>query len=99
MTKAQKTGTVKDVFDALKAQGKELIKSKGGFHVKGEGFLSLSKARKLTGIKAPERQFRGKQKAGGDWAWVEAINSPAKRQVTILTPKAEVPVKSVSEEK
>ena len=68
------TGTRKDVFDALKASGCEVIYGKGGFHVKGEGFITLTQARKRTGIVAPKRHFRGRQTPWGDYATIAAMN-------------------------
>jgi len=80
MSQANHTGTVDNVLTALKTPGKEVVKGKGGFHVKGEGFLSLREARRLVGIKAPARQFRSRQSAFGDWTTVKMINRPRKQK-------------------
>ena len=62
------------IVDALKAQGKEVVSGKGGFWVKGEGFITLAAARKLTGLKAPERSQRPRMTLYGDLAWIAKIN-------------------------
>lgn len=51
-----------------------VIYGKGGFWVKGQGFLSLSQARKLTGILAPKREFCPRVSAWGDYATIAMIN-------------------------
>lgn len=71
-------GTANDVLAALKAQGKEVMMGKGGFFIKGEGFLSLSKARRLTKIRAPKRPLKEVRSAWGDWAIVEMMNRSRK---------------------
>ena len=62
------------VLEALKAAGNEVMAGKGGFWIKGTGFISLSKARKLTGIMAPKRTYHPKQRAWGDFATLVMLN-------------------------
>jgi len=69
-----RVGSSKDVHRALKEMGHEVITGKGGFHIRGKGFVSLAQARRMTGIKAPKRNFRGRIGPYGDLAWVAAIN-------------------------
>lgn len=66
--------STRKVFDALKAQGHDVLHGKGGFWLKGEGFVSLAKARRMTGTKAPKRETRPRISAYGDWATVAAMN-------------------------
>jgi hypothetical protein len=67
-------GTSRDVHRMLREMGHQVITGKGGFHIKGKGFVSLARARKMTGIKAPRRKFRGTIGPYGDLGWVAAIN-------------------------
>lgn len=68
------TGTASDVQAALEAQGREVLKGKGGFWIKGEGHITLAHARKRTGIAAPARQRRERQQAWGDFATIAILN-------------------------
>ena len=47
---------------------------KGGFWVKGHGFVTLAKARRITGVVGVKRQPREYIAPYGDWAMVGAIN-------------------------
>lgn len=67
-------GHVQDVLSALKGLGHEVIAGKGGFWLKGIGFISLTAARKLVCIEAPKRAFRPKIRAWGDFATVAMLN-------------------------
>jgi len=67
-------GTREDVHKALQRQGYKVISGKGGFWLNGGGFISLAKARTMTGIKAPKRKPRLIQSAWGDWATVVMLN-------------------------
>ena len=69
-----RTGTKQEVYDALVTVGYDVIKGKGGFWIRGEGFVSLAQARKRTGVIAPKRQKRIRQAPYGDLAWIAAIN-------------------------
>lgn len=51
-----------------------VLQGKGGFHVKGQGFISLAKARRLTGTPAPPRPRRERMPAWGDYATVVMLN-------------------------
>jgi hypothetical protein len=66
--------STKEVLNALVTRGFEVIYGKGGFWIKGQGFITLAQARKLTGIQAPKREFRPRVQAWGDWATVAMIN-------------------------
>lgn len=72
------TGTRQDVHKALQQQGYKVISGKGGFWLNDGGFISLAKARTMTGIRAPKRKPRMIQSAWGDWATVAMLNQ--KRQ-------------------
>jgi hypothetical protein len=74
----EKTGDTGEVLKALKDMGKEVITGKGGFFIKGEGFKSVAQARKMVNIKAPEREFRPRQGAWGDYATIAMLNQPRK---------------------
>ena len=52
----------------------ETLQGKGGFWIKGHGFISLTKARKITGIKAKPRPQHARISAYGDYATIAAIN-------------------------
>ena len=52
----------------------DVIFGKGGFWIKGLGFYTIAKARKLTGIKAPPRKQRMVMSAWGDYATIAQIN-------------------------
>ncbi len=70
------TGSREDVFSGLQKRygADHVLKGKGsGFFVRGKGVMSLAKARKETGIKAPARVFRGKQLPWGDYATIAAL--------------------------
>lgn len=67
-------GTVQNVQKALEANGAEVLRGKGGFWIKGKGFITLAQARKQTGIDAPKRRTRGRQLPWGDYATIAAIN-------------------------
>lgn len=67
-------GTRQDVQEALQAAGCQVLSGKGGFWIRGEGFITLAAARKRTGIAAPKRNFRGRQAAWGDFATIAAMN-------------------------
>lgn len=51
-----------------------VIQGKGGFFVKGHGFISLRKARELTGHPSPPRVKRDRVMPWGDYATVVAMN-------------------------
>lgn len=69
-----KAGTRRDVHRALQRQGYKVISGKGGFWLKDNGFITLAKARTMTGIKAPKRRSPQRQLAWGDWATVAILN-------------------------
>lgn len=51
----------------------DVLSSKGGFFIKGKGFITLAKARQITGIKGKERVRRGKTGGYGDYATLRKI--------------------------
>jgi hypothetical protein len=67
-----------EVLEALRATGREVVSGKGGFFVKGEGFISLAQARKLTGIQAPKRAESMVMSSYGDWATIAMFNTRRK---------------------
>ena len=54
--------------------GCEVLQGKGGFWVRGRGFVTLAQARKMTGIVAPKRPCRAKTLPYGEYAWFAAMN-------------------------
>ena len=62
-------GAIKDYYNT-----EDVVYGKGGFFVRGKGFISISKARLLTKKEAPERQYRGRMSSYGDYATVEMFN-------------------------
>ena len=54
------------------------LAGKGGFFIKGHGFVSTAKARKLTGIKGKTRTPPTRLSSYGDYAIIEMINRPRK---------------------
>ena len=73
-TTAELLKSVKAYFDT-----DDVVYGKGGFFVRGKGFISISKARSLTGLEAPKREFRGRALPWGDYATVAMFNQPRKR--------------------
>lgn len=65
----------KQLISALSKNGDEVLAGKGGFWIKGKGFITTAQARKTTGIKSKEtRKPQQIISAGGEWAWVAAFN-------------------------
>ncbi len=54
--------------------GAPVLQGKGGFWIRGHGFITLAKARKLTGVKAPSRE-RQRMPAWGDYATIAMLNT------------------------
>ena len=52
----------------------EVLQGKGGFWIHGHGFITLAKARKLTGIKAAPRPRYERIPAWGDLATIAMLN-------------------------
>jgi len=72
------TGSRQDVQRALEARGHEVLSGKGGFWLHGQGFVSLAKARQMTGITAKPRPRRPRQLPWGDYATAAALNGQLK---------------------
>lgn len=76
------TNAMKDLKAALEAKiGKRTVKVGGAFIAEpSEGATlesrryTIAQARKLTGMKAPERNFSPRMSAWGDWATVAMMN-------------------------
>ena len=65
----------KDIIEALQTKyNSDVLFGKGGFWVKGEGFISLAKARKITGIKGTERKPQEMRPCYGDYATLVQMN-------------------------
>ena len=63
------------IGDALaELTGREVVQGKGGFWVRGQGWISLAKARTLTGIPAPKRAKRARVQPWGDYATIAMLN-------------------------
>ena len=56
------------------------LAGKGGFFVKGHGFVSTAKARRLTGIKGKTRNPPTQLSSYGDYAIIEMLNRPRKKR-------------------
>jgi len=65
----------KKLVEALKKHYKaDVLSAKGGFFIKGKGFITLTNARKITGIKSiVKRTPRGKTGGYGDYAIIRKI--------------------------
>ncbi len=64
-----------DIIEALvKHYNSDVLSGKGGFWIKGRGFITLNKARQITGIKGQVRQPRMEYFPGGDYATIAMIN-------------------------
>jgi hypothetical protein len=51
----------------------DVLYGKGGFFVRNHGFVNITKARKITGIKALPRATRAKSGGYGDYATLRKI--------------------------
>ncbi len=67
----------KQIIEALAAKGFEVLTARGGFFIRGRGFVTYSQAKslaelrgKLTDREAPQPRVG----AYGEWAFVAAIN-------------------------
>jgi hypothetical protein len=69
------------LYDALitKFETPDIMRGKGGYWVRGHGFITKAKARKLTGIKALPREKHQKVAPWGDYATIAMLNQPRKR--------------------
>lgn len=72
MTKADER---KAIIESLREQGLEAVYGKGGFFLRGEGFVSFAKARRLAGVAVSEGLRRERREAVlyGDAAIVHLI--------------------------
>jgi hypothetical protein len=63
------------IIAAYTARGTDACSGKGGFHIRGRGFVSLAQARKETGVNmAAKREPRMVQGAWGDYATIAMMN-------------------------
>lgn len=46
------------IIEALESQGLEVLYGKGGFFIRGEGWISFAQARKRSGVAAPDELKR-----------------------------------------
>ena len=79
MAKSGGSGGRSSVLRALKKRygsSNVLSGKNSGFNVRGQGFISLSKARRLTGIASPKRVSRGRTLPWGDYATIAMLNAP-----------------------
>jgi hypothetical protein len=56
-----------------------VLAGKGGFFIKGHGFINTAKARRLTGIKGKTRNPPTRLSAWGDYATIAMLNQSQKR--------------------
>ena len=56
------------------------LAGKGGFFIKGHGFITTAKARRVTSIKGKTRNPPQRLLAWGDYATIAMINQPRKRK-------------------
>ncbi|MDO8615876.1 MAG: hypothetical protein Q7T33_09100 [Dehalococcoidia bacterium] len=68
------------IIAALAAQGIDVLSGKGGFFIRGEGWITFAQARRRSGIVVPLALKRVGQRvtAYGDYAFVAAINGALK---------------------
>ena len=52
----------------------DIMYGKGGFWIKGKGFYTLAKARRITGVTGTPRQKRDRILPYGDYATIAMIN-------------------------
>lgn len=67
----------KQIIEALKTNGFEAVTAKGGFFIRGQGFVSYSAAKKLAGLSGRLTERAAPQErvsAFGDWAIVAMMN-------------------------
>lgn len=62
------------IIAAFTAKGIDVLYGKGGFWLRGQGWVSFADARRLSGVKAAPANRQPRVSAYGDWAWVAAIN-------------------------
>jgi len=60
-------------IQALAQDGKDAILGKGGFFIRGEGFVSAAMVYRQYGIRS-ERVVRGRMGAYGDYATIAMLN-------------------------
>lgn len=58
----------------------DVLQGKGGFWIRGHGFLSLAKARRLTGMAPQPRPPVIRQAAWGDYATIAMLNAPRTKE-------------------
>ena len=65
-----------ELLEAVKTYYKtqDVLTGKGGFFIKGHGFITIAKARRLTGIKAQPRTKHARIMPYGDYATIAQIN-------------------------
>lgn len=64
-----------------KYYGSPALAGKGGFFIKGHGFITTAKARKVTGVKGKTRNPPKKLSAWGDYATIAMLNQPRKKRI------------------
>lgn len=64
------------IIEAFAAQGIEALHGKGGFFLRGQGFVTFAQARKMTAVAVPAELKRegGMVSAYGDYAIIAKIN-------------------------
>jgi hypothetical protein len=65
-----------EIIEALAAQGIEALYGKGGFYLRGQGFVTFAQARKLAAVVVPESLKREQRESilYGDAAIVHLIS-------------------------
>ena len=64
-----------ELLEALKSHfNSEVLTGKGGFFIKGHGFITIAQARRITGIKAKPRTKHARIMPYGDYATIAQIN-------------------------
>ena len=66
---------IMELLEAVKSHfNSEVLTGKGGFFIKGHGFITIAQARKITGVKAKPRQTHQRIMPYGDYATIAQIN-------------------------
>ena len=63
------------IISALRAQGREVCYGKGGFYIRGQGWMNYARARKLADLEVPDelRRHPRERVLYGDAATIHAI--------------------------
>jgi hypothetical protein len=74
------TGAQQQIIDALQERDIDALAGKGGFFLRGRGWVSYATAKRLAGITGTltNRPRRERISAWGEYAWIAGINRQQK---------------------